>query len=566
MPDPRPDEIREQSFGTSLRGFRPEAVREYLEDLAAQIGELIAERDRLKELADQTGKMDLKSEFDRIGAEVGEVLHAARTAADGIRTRAADDAAMLTAKVKAESEVTLRDASEQAETLRGDAWEASEALLSQAMSERDRVREETERERLALIGRAERDAHRLVANARQESDETVRQAKMESERLVVEARSRHDEIIDQARSQADTAQERAAALERRRTELLGELESVRATVTRLESDIQEKREELEAVEAEKEPGTAIPAAVAEPETGWGDAIRVIRPSEIEEPQEIDATDLAEEVRTLRDREATSESDSDSSLEATADPDTGTESDTEPPNELDSLFASLRGSGEATKPDAETPTTAAKRDDPSTPKRPSKSKKAPKSEAKSDPKPRPQPTVDDVDVDALLLPITNRVLRDIKRQLTEAQNVALDGLRVEEGEWEPDRADLVDRLGGYLTIVSQESYGAGFAASEQYTGSSPGRPKPSADELGDPVSDFTDALADTLTDAVDTARQGGQGPRQLSATVSRIYRGWRTDEAERRVRDVANAAFRAGLGKALESTDVDAEEILQRIHV
>ncbi len=572
MPDPRPDEIREQSFGTSLRGFRPEAVREYLDELAGRVAELISERDRLKDLADQTGKMDLKEEFDRIGAEVGEVLHAARTAADGMRTRAADDAAMLSAKAKAEAEVSVREATQAAEALRGDAWEAAEALLSQAMSERDRVREETERERLALIGRAERDAHRLVANARQEADETVRQAKMESERLVVQARSSHDEIIDQARSQAETAQERAAALERRRTELLGELESVRATVSRLESDIQEKREELEAVEAEREVDTVPPEPSNEPNTGWGDAIRVIPPSEFVEPNEIDATDVAEEVRTLRERAVEADADGDAGEDVNAGADEGSETEAEPEapsgNGLDSLFASLRGNGDAgerpAKPDS--PTSSAPPSDRPTPRRDVQPNKAPKNDVAEDPKLRSRTSADLLDVDALLLPITNRQLRDIKRQLTEAQNVALDGLRVEEGEWEPDRADLAKRLGGYLTIVSQESYAAGFAASERFSGTSPGRPKPTADELGDPVSEFTDALADALTDAVDTARQGGQGPRQLSATVSRIYRGWRTDEAERRVREVATGAFRAGLARALASADVDVEEILGRIPV
>lgn len=564
MPDPRPDEIREQSFGTSLRGFRPEAVREYLDDLARQVDDLIQERDRLRELADQSGKMDLKSEFDRIGTEVGEVLHAARTAADGMRTRAADDAAMLSAKAKAESELLIREATQAAETLRGDAWEAAETLLSQSMSERDRVREETERERLALIGRAERDAHRLVANARQEADETVRQAKMESERLVVESRSRHDEIIDQARTQAETAQERAAALERRRTELLGELESVRSAVSRLESDIQEKREQLEAVEAEREVDDLPPPTPPEPDSSWGDAIRVIPPSEIEEQQELDATDVAEEVRTLRER-----SDPDPATDGEADAEL--ESEPVPPNELDSLFASLRGNGDATASaedpsGSETPSSATKRNDQSSPKRETQSKKASKKRADQSGTKPTQASKDDVDVDQTLLPITNRVLRDIKRQLTEAQNVALDGLRVAEGDWEPDRDDLVERLGGYLTVVSQESYAAGFAASERYSGSSPGRPKPTAEELGDPVTEFTDGLADTLTDAVDTARQGGQGPRQLSATVSRVYRGWRTDEAERRVREIAIGAFRAGLAKALGATEVDADEILQRIRV
>ena len=344
-----------------------------------------------------------------------------------IRASSADDAAMLTTKAKAESEVAIRESEQQSQTLRGDAWEAAEQLLSQALSERDRVREETERERLATIGRAERDAHRLVANARQESDELVRQAKMESERLVVDARSRHDEIIDQARTQAETAQERAAALERRRTELLGELESVRATVSRLETDIQEKREELEAVEAERE---AEPESEPEESTGqWGDAIRLIRREDVMEPEVVDATDVAEEVRTLRSRDAATESDVEPTSGLEEQPEDPAEVaasvDEEKPDQIGSLFASLRG--DEVVPTAEgPPTEAAKRSDQATPKKETKPKPAPKPDK---PPSRPkQPTVD-FDVDAVLLPITNRVLRDIKRQLTEAQNVALDGLRV-----------------------------------------------------------------------------------------------------------------------------------------
>ena len=564
MPDPRPDEIRTQSFGTALRGFRPEDVRAFLDDLASRVQDLVDERDRLRELADQTGKMDLKSEFDRIGAEVGEVLHAARVAADGIRTRAADDAAMLATKAKAETELALRESEQQSQTLRGDAWEAAEQLLSQALSERDRVREETERERLAMIGRAERDAHRLVANARQESDEMVRQSKMESERLVVDARSRHDEIIEQARSQAETAQERAAALERRRSELLGELESVRAAVSRLETDIQEKREQLEAVEAERE---TPPEPEPEETVGeWSDAVRLIRRGEEAEPEVVDATDLAEEVRTLRSREAEDDpeqaADTGGSVEEPGADEEAASAPDPKPDQIGSLFASLRGDDVAPAIE-DPPSEAAKRSDQSAPKKESKSKAATKPD-KAAGRPK-QPTID-FDVDGVLLPITNRVLRDIKRQLTEAQNVALDGLRVQEGEWEPDRDDLVDRLGGYLIVVAQESYGAGFASSEEFSGASPGRPRPTDEELGDPATEFTGTLADTLTDAVDSGRQSGQGPRQLSATVSRVYRAWRTDEAERRVRAIAEQAFQAGLTKGLATTDVDAEEILRQILV
>ena len=52
-----------------------------------------------------------------------------------------------------------------------------------------------------------------------------------------------------------------------------------------------------------------------------------------------------------------------------------------------------------------------------------------------------------------------------------------------------------------------------------------------------------ALADQLTQVI---ADGGDGGREISASVSRVFRGWRTDEAERRVADLASSAYHDGL--------------------
>jgi hypothetical protein len=153
-------------------------------------------------------------------------------------------------------------------------------------------------------------------------------------------------------------------------------------------------------------------------------------------------------------------------------------------------------------------------------------------------------------DHLLLPIMNRVLRDIKRQLTEAQNVALEQMRVAEDEWAPDVAELTERVHGDLTIVAQESFAAGYEAAESMTGQSAGRPKSRKADIPNVSGEFAEAIAADLV----IAASKGDGPRAAASAVSRAYRAWRTDTAERRVRSIARAAYHRGIARALVTTD------------
>ncbi len=62
--------------------------------------------------------------------------------------------------------------------------------------------------------------------------------------------------------------------------------------------------------------------------------------------------------------------------------------------------------------------------------------------------------------------------------------------------------------------------------------------------------FARALTEGVAAALSEAREAGQGPRQLAAGLSRVYRAWRTDEAERRVRDIGAGGFHQGLLQGL----------------
>ena len=49
---------------------------------------------------------------------------------------------------------------------------------------------------------------------------------------------------------------------------------------------------------------------------------------------------------------------------------------------------------------------------------------------------------------------------------------------------------------------------------------------------------------------------GGGNRERGASVGRVFRAWRTDEAERRVRGVAHSEYNAGVAAGLDALGID----------
>jgi DivIVA domain-containing protein len=554
-----PEEIAGRSFRQTFRGVDPTEVNDFLGRIAQQLGELLAQRDRLAGRLGEFAERDLRSEFVAVGEEVSGVLEAARIAAEGMRERAATDSARWRTEAMTEAEVERRAARDDAEHLRSDAWHTAEELLRQAQHEARRLAEAAERDSLSVLGEAEREAHRLSAAGRREAEDVTRAARMEAERLSAEATARHDEIIENARRQAESAQERARALEQRRQELMAELETLRSSLSRMEGELDERRTRLDLSAADDEsPEEPMAARVArpddDPDGNWvpGETVRVIprrRPSSTA-AQAGDPEQVVEEAMRRRPTEITGKAEPPVKAIATPEPAIEmVEEAAEPPaatappapdqevaqprsDEVSDIFSRLRGGP------APAPISAATADpaEAAVIKVPAK-------------KPRvsaPATSLDPFELrQRLLLPVSNRALRNIKRQLTEIQNDALEELRVSGGEWEPQPTAMEEQIRPDIVVLLAESFSMGHTAAEEMIGMSfPRPPTPARDE----ASAMSVVLAEQLQQVI--ADGGEEGSREVAAAVSRVFRGWRTDEAERRVSDLASSAYHDGLRATL----------------
>jgi len=545
-------DLGEARFRQAWRGYDPHQVSDFLAEAARALRAVEEERDRLLARLGELGDKDLSAEFDRVSRDVKRILDEAKAAADGLRDRAASEAAQWRTEANAEAEEARRAAAAESEALRRDAWATGEHLLGQVQEEAEGMRQGAERDALSIIGEAERDAHRTITSARREADDLLRVSKMEADRLQVEAKGRHDEIIDEARREADQAQERAKALEVRRTELLAELENVRSTIQRLEAQIDQRQAAVPVIE---EPsgvrvvpaeggGELEPSAEVSASGGWGteENVRVVplsgrqpRPAPVPETP-VDAAAMADEVRRLRGQQA-------KVVEQPPPPQDEEEIDQVQSEGVDRLFASLRDLGAvwATAPRTST-------DDGSLDGAPHE----------------PTPTGISLRGDPgevrtrLLLPIVNEALRSVKRHLTDAQNEALEGLRTSD-DWQPAQESLAGLLSDDVTAMTTSSFGAGSDAARELVGvEAVDLPRTG---LEDPTADFATALCSDVRTVLEKAKRADQGALQVSSSVARVYRSWRTDKAERRLLAAAEAAYETGLRAALARAGVAPEAVV-----
>jgi hypothetical protein len=148
----------------------------------------------------------------------------------------------------------------------------------------------------------------------------------------------------------------------------------------------------------------------------------------------------------------------------------------------------------------------------------------------------------------LLPVQNRALRSVKRSLVEAQNQALEDLRLVDG-WEPDESIVRGEISDALAVLARESMVAGFAAAAEMMDTTE-TPQPDNVDAGDPSSEFAGALIEAARGSVVRSRGAGAGHREIASALSRVFRSWRTDEAERRVQFASRAAYHIGVTAAL----------------
>ena len=548
--DATPDQVRARRFDMVRRGYDRAQVEEFLDVVASELEDLRSRAMEAKASALAIGIDDpeaLANELKNVGGEVGAVLEAARAAAEGLRTRAAKDADAWSRDAERTSSTMVEDATEQSQSMRAAAWNEGTSMLTSAEAEAQALLEGAQEESLFMRAEAERDALRLTSDSRRDKEELLRVARLEADGIIEEARTESDAVMIAANKQAEAAQERARALEDRRSELLSELEATRTSISQLEDEIDSRRQALETPEPMPEPEPE-PRSHHSLDSG---SVKIVAPSKVVTLRPVDPDELVADVEAIRSANAPkalepvpaeepetvaviappppplasvatparvmdAEPESEAVTEVTVASEAVTDSSMD---EIESLFAKLRDDT------AEQPVVKLAEAQPEpkpTPTPKSKPKPKAKPKAKAEATPRQQPEVDAADAqptepvsvpDAPLTPLAaqNAALKAIKRSLVDLQNETLEALRTDE-TWMPDEG-FTNRFEEPFADLG-ESVDAGTAA--------------------DAGRAFASDLHDAVTSAIEAERGQGSGSRAVASAASKVFRTWRSDEAERRL--------------------------------
>jgi DivIVA domain-containing protein len=179
-----PEHIRRREFVTTRRGYDPDQVRDYLEQLAMQVEDMAA--------MVQEARMEVES-----------ARHAQASRGDPYE--------MLARRVSD----LLRAADQEAARIRREAGEESDRILREARAEADRVR---------------LDAQTRAEEARAEAERHLRRARERADRTIAGLSTRRDELVQQLSSMQErvigVAKELEDAIERR--EAGGDVERIHA--------------------------------------------------------------------------------------------------------------------------------------------------------------------------------------------------------------------------------------------------------------------------------------------------------------------------------------------------
>jgi len=159
------DQIRRREFVTIRRGYDPDQVRAYLEQLADQIElmrVLLREAQQEAETAIRTSTQPHEDPYDKLAQRVAGVIREADLAAAAIRTEAATDAERLTRDARSDADRIKTDAQAKAEESRSRADEA----VRNAREEADRTIAGLSTRRDALVDQLASMQERLIGVAR----------------------------------------------------------------------------------------------------------------------------------------------------------------------------------------------------------------------------------------------------------------------------------------------------------------------------------------------------------------------------------------------------------------
>ena len=149
-----------------------------------------------------------------------------------------------------------------------------------------------------------------------------------------------------------------------------------------------------------------------------------------------------------------------------------------------------------------------------------------------------------------MPAFNLGLRDLKRRIVDLQAVALEGLR--STGWSPETRAVMTELAPSLDQAIQRASVGGVDAARALGGVEVHEPVGS-----DRARKLISMMSQQLTSELRSAGAGETGPEETAAKMSKVFRTWRTDEIERWVRAIVDAAYHDEFLSALADGGYDA---------
>lgn len=590
------DQPEELSFSRAFFGYDPLEVQARIAELNRRLEQQGVDRDHQPEEGGAANDYDLAVAIDTAVGHVAEVLEAARAAAQKIRDQAGHEAEDSLAAAVEQARKLMAAAGSEAYALRKAAWEASTEMLSSADAEYVKKRSAAERKSLEIINNAERNAHRKLAVARRDSENALQAAASEADQVLEAARIKGQEIIRTAENRAEMTEEQSQVLERRQRELLEEIEELES---RLEgppvgsvqaapppASVRVIRPEEAPAPEENHPGSRVESAPAPPPApsaagprsiGWADGtetVRLLGPPASRSGAEAEAPDPADEAARLNDSGGRSVA----APEIRAEPSERAAGNGPPAGRRLEMPKAAGTAGSAPAPSsrpmprskpaavrpaaASAPARAAVKTGSRNPDELGdlflelRMKNASGSSASSSASP-PDPMLPDPMLsaaeryDRLLLPVVNRALRAVKRQLTDIQGEQIEAVRAGADSRQP--SGLASSLLHLISVMESEAAEMGFTSAAEMTGA--GLEAACGEVPAEGRESFLAALFDDAAMGVRAARNAGLSEKELAAAVTRVYRTWRMDEAERRLRFLAGRAYHHGLMSGLAEAGV-----------
>ena len=160
------EQVRRREFVTIRRGYDPDQVRGYLEQLADQIElmrVLLRDAQAEAQSALRTTAQPRRDPYQQLGERVASVIREADQVAETIKTEAHRDAELVTRDARAEADRVRTDAQAKADRVRTDAQAKAEDARSQAETALRAAREEADRTIAGLSTRRDALVDQLAA-------------------------------------------------------------------------------------------------------------------------------------------------------------------------------------------------------------------------------------------------------------------------------------------------------------------------------------------------------------------------------------------------------------------